>query len=192
MKSFRLIILTIVLVLAIIPCNVFAAGNPINVTIDGVAVNWIDATPYVDANNRTMVPLRSIGEAMGLDVDWDASDKTASFTTAYDEKDAVARGGVMDTDNDSKNDSYMGGSGVVFTLNDKIAASVILYYKYGVTVLDTVEPSYADSEVIIMDTAAVIKDGRTYAPVRYLAEFYGYKVTWDQKSNTVVLNSATE
>ncbi|WP_408609101.1 stalk domain-containing protein [Aminipila butyrica] len=37
-----------------------------------------------------------------------------------------------------------------------------------------------------------MKDNRTYASVRYLAEAYGYKVTWDQATNTVVLNSETE
>ena len=38
-----------------------------------------------------------------------------------------------------------------------------------------------------MDTAAVIIDGRTYAPVRYLAEYFGYSVEWDGMSNTVVI-----
>ena len=38
-----------------------------------------------------------------------------------------------------------------------------------------------------MDTAAVIVNSRTYAPIRYLAEFFGYKVDWDGKTKTVLL-----
>ncbi len=38
-----------------------------------------------------------------------------------------------------------------------------------------------------MDTAAVIVNDRTYAPVRYLAEFFGYTVGWDGKTRTVII-----
>nr|WP_315021447.1 copper amine oxidase N-terminal domain-containing protein [uncultured Aminipila sp.] len=191
MKNFKLVVLAMALVVSMIPCSVSAASSPINVTIDGVAVQWTDALPYVDANNRTMVPLRPIGEAMGLDVEWDNSDKSATFSAAYDEKDAVSWGEVIDTDNDEKNDSFMGGSGVVFTLNEKMAVSIILFYKLGAD-LETAEPTYTDADIINMDTAAVMKDKRTYAPIKYLAEFYGYTVTWEQKTNTVVLTSETK
>jgi hypothetical protein len=191
MKKFKLIVLAIVLVASMIPCSVSAASTPINVTIDGVAVQWTDATPYVDANNRTMVPLRAIGEAMGLDVEWDKTDKSATFAIAYDEKDAVSWGEVIDTDNDSKADSFMGGSGVVFTLDEKMAVSAILFYKLGAD-LTTAEPTYTEAGVINMDTAAVMKDNRTYAPVKYLAEFYGYTVNWDQNTRTVILTSSAE
>lgn len=191
MKKFKLIVLAMVVVVSMIPCSVSAGTSPINVTIDGVAVHWTDAVPYVDANNRTMVPLRPIGEAMGLDVEWDNTDQSATFSAAYDEKDAVSWGQVMDTDNDGKNDSFMAGSGIVFTLNEKMAISAILYYKLGAN-LDTEEPTYTDADIINMDTAAVMKNKRTYAPVKYLAEFYGYTVKWEQKTNTVVLTSETE
>ena len=40
---------------------------------------------------------------------------------------------------------------------------------------------------ISMDTAAVIVSDRTYAPVRYLAEFFGYDVGWDGASRTVLI-----
>ena len=41
-----------------------------------------------------------------------------------------------------------------------------------------------------MDTAAVIVNDRTYAPVRYLAEFFGYRVNWDRETRTVILEEA--
>ncbi|MEA4973229.1 MAG: alpha/beta fold hydrolase [Candidatus Metalachnospira sp.] len=41
------------------------------------------------------------------------------------------------------------------------------------------------SSDVEMDTAAVITDDRTYAPARYLAEAFGYNVSWDG-SNSIV------
>ena len=41
--------------------------------------------------------------------------------------------------------------------------------------------------VVPMDTAAVIVKDRTYAPVRYLAEYFGYAVDWVPAARTVVL-----
>ena len=40
---------------------------------------------------------------------------------------------------------------------------------------------------ITMDTSAVIVNGRTYAPVRYLAQYFGYSVGWDAPTRTVVI-----
>ncbi|HHY11799.1 MAG TPA: DUF1343 domain-containing protein [Firmicutes bacterium] len=48
------------------------AGKPGHV---GVVVNnvplFLDSAPYIDSNNRTMVPVRAISEAIGAEVDWD-------------------------------------------------------------------------------------------------------------------------
>ena len=38
-----------------------------------------------------------------------------------------------------------------------------------------------------MDTAAVIASERTYAPIRYLAEFFGHEVGWDDATRTVTI-----
>ena len=39
-----------------------------------------------------------------------------------------------------------------------------------------------------MDTSAVIVNGRTYAPIRYLAEFFGYSISWDRSTRTVMIS----
>lgn len=46
---------------------------------------------------------------------------------------------------------------------------------------DTADVSYE------MDTTATMKDGRIYAPVRFISEAFGVGVKWDSKTNTVVL-----
>ena len=44
-----------------------------------------------------------------------------------------------------------------------------------------------DGSALQMDTAAVIVNDRTYAPVRYLAEYFGFTVGWDGASKTVLI-----
>jgi N-acetylmuramoyl-L-alanine amidase len=45
----------------------------------------------------------------------------------------------------------------------------------------------SEGQTVEMDTSAVIVNGRTYAPVRYLAEYFGYGVEWDKVTRTVVI-----
>ncbi len=45
----------------------------------------------------------------------------------------------------------------------------------------------SDGGTVQIDTSAVIVNGRTYAPIRYLAEFFGYTVDWDGVSRTVII-----
>ena len=56
----------------------FAAD--INVTVEGTPVTWTDAKPFIDENDRTLVPLRPIANALGLEVAWNDDTNTASFT----------------------------------------------------------------------------------------------------------------
>ena len=121
-----------------------SASTAISVTVSGTPVVWTDAEPYIDANNRTMVPLRAVGEALGLTVDWDNTARMAIFTS--------------------------GTKTLYFPIDSKIAHT-------------------GDGKSIQMDTTAVIKKNRTYAPVRYLAEYFGFTVNWDGKTNTVSINS---
>lgn len=139
----------------------------IEVKVDGVPVAWTDARPLIDSNNRTLVPLRAVAEAMGLDVSWDQSTRTASFIhTTVPEY------------------SYREHQRTLsFTIGDPVA--------YGFC--DVPNPSdgtiYRDKSTIQMDTTAVIINDRTYAPIRYLAEYFGYQVDWDGASKTVSLTS---
>ena len=55
------------------------ADSGINVKVNGNTVNFPDAKPFIDENSRTLVPLRPIGEALGLIVTWDAENRVAIF-----------------------------------------------------------------------------------------------------------------
>ena len=121
------------------------ASAGITVTVNGTPVAWTDAEPFIDANSRTMVPLRAVADAMNLNVGWFPATRVATFNN--------------------------GTNAISFPIDSTTAG--------GVT--PTAE------RTIEMDTAAVIVNDRTYAPIRYLAEFFGYTVSWDAATRTVVI-----
>ena len=114
----------------------------VRVTVGGTPVAWTDVRPYIDENDRTMVPLRAVAEALGLAVSWDGYRREAGFTD--------------------------GEKSLTFPIG-------------------SVDAVKEDGTFIHMDTAAVINANRTYAPVRYLAEYFGYTVDWDAAAKTVII-----
>lgn len=46
------------------------------VYVNGKKVNFPDQQPYINENNRTMVPVRFISESLGAEVEWDDKNKT--------------------------------------------------------------------------------------------------------------------
>lgn len=119
------------------------------VTVNGKAVEWTDATPFIDENGRTMVPLRAVADAMDLRVYWDGATREASFSGIH------------------KNTLYQ---------------IEMIFFPIGST-----SARAGDGSIIPMDTAAVVINGRTYAPIRYLAEYFGYTVGWDGATRTVTI-----
>ena len=117
-------------------------ADAVGVTVNGVPVEWTDAQPFINADSRTMVPLRAVGDALGLTVTWDAAAREAVFTDG------------------NKTLRFPIGSTIAYT---------------------------GEGEALPMDTAAVIVGDRTYAPARYLAEYFGCTVGWDGAARTVVI-----
>lgn len=70
------------LVLAAVMCigmGTTALAADINVSVDGKAVAWTDAKPFIK-DGRTLVPLRPIANALGLSVVWNAAEQQAGFS----------------------------------------------------------------------------------------------------------------
>lgn len=118
----------------------FSFSSTVKVLVDGRAVVWTDAEPFIDSNDRTMVPLRAVGEAMKLTVGWNSNTHEASFSGD--------------------------GKTIYFPIDSSTAYT-------------------SDGGTVQMDTAAVIVNDRTYAPIRYLAEYFGFTVGWDGETQTV-------
>lgn len=115
------------------------ADGRIGVWLDGEAL-FLDVAPEVK-NERTMVPIRAVAEAIGADVEWLQDKQQVVMTRA--------------------------GSTVTMTL-DSTTATV-------------------DGVAVEMDVAPYAIDGRTLLPARYVAEFFGQKVEWDDKSRRVLI-----
>ncbi|NCC69103.1 MAG: copper amine oxidase N-terminal domain-containing protein, partial [Clostridia bacterium] len=54
-------------------------SDALTVKFNGKAVQFPDAQPFVDENNRTMIPLRAVTETMGAEVSWDQVSQTAKI-----------------------------------------------------------------------------------------------------------------
>lgn len=78
MKRSCIFLLAIALIF-ILAGAVYAAGN-VSVYVDNKAVSFPDQKPYIDGNNRTLVPIRFIAEEMGAEVDWDGAEQLVTIT----------------------------------------------------------------------------------------------------------------
>ncbi|PYG88847.1 N-acetylmuramoyl-L-alanine amidase [Ruminiclostridium sufflavum DSM 19573] len=55
------------------------AQQPINVIVNEKKINFPDAQPFIDSNNRTQTPVKFIAEELGADVSWNGEEKKATF-----------------------------------------------------------------------------------------------------------------
>lgn len=129
------------LIIVCLGIPVFAAGDTINIVINGKAVTFTDSSgyPYIDENGRTMVPLRATMEAAGAAVGWDQEKQTAIVITEHDRTEVPI------------------GKDYLYNNNTKIQN----------------------------DTIAVVKNGRTYLPIRAVLEAADFTVEWDGVTRTV-------
>lgn len=135
------LLVALCLTLALFPAVPAAAAAPVNVTINGVPVQFNQDTgvPFIDSNGRTQVPLRAAMEAMGADVGWNNYDRAASV--------------VRD------------GNCVIVPIGSNSV--------------------YLNGNQIPNNTSAQIIGGRTYLPIRIVAESLGGTVEWISESRTV-------
>ena len=77
-KSF-FITFIILAVLAICSITTFADSKEVKVLVDGKAISFPDMKPYINQDNRTMVPIRFIAEELGAAVDWNQADKRVTI-----------------------------------------------------------------------------------------------------------------
>ena len=97
--------------------------------------------PYIDTNNRTMIPLRKPLEAIGAVVTYDENNR------------------------------------VVTVIKSNITVKVAI----GANSIDI------NGKKVAMDTKAIIKDSRTYIPLRAIFYAFGYDAQWHGSSRTVYI-----
>lgn len=87
MKKYNLLLINLFFIIVLSLNSSFAfASNTVNIQINGKDVNFTQNTgfPYVDENNRTMVPLRVTMQTAGADVGYDKYSKVAVVSTKTD------------------------------------------------------------------------------------------------------------
>lgn len=144
MMKKRGFVLLLVLILTMTSSIVFAQEDTI-VRIDSTNVEFDEefGTPFIDENDRTLVPFRAALEAFGAEVDWDQATRTAK----------AVKGDI--------------------TVEVPIGEAYIV----------------KNGEEIENDTVAIIKNDRTYLPIRAIMEAFGADVQWDRNLRTVVITS---
>ena len=173
MKSFFTKLLSLALALAL--CVSLAGAAP-GVTVQGDAVSFSDALPFVDENDRTLVPLRAVADALGLTVQWNGAQRTVTFTKDWTAETAPIR---QDNDQDGIAESYPVHREVVFYIGSRqYEVRSDQWYGYDAKT-GQMQQLVSGGWVMEMDTAAVILDNRAYAPIRYLAACFYYDVLWE-------------
>lgn len=116
------------------------AGN-ISVKLNGYALPL--SKPAIIQNDRVLVPMRSVMEALGYGVTWHETTKTIEATK--------------------------GSTNLHLTIDSPTAT--------------------VNNKSVTLDTTATLSQGTTMVPLRFVAQYSGATVTWDQKSNTVLITT---
>ncbi len=121
----------------------FVIPLKVTVKVDDKLIEF-DVLPYINQDNRTMVPIRFISEKLGATVDWNNENRSVTI----------------------KN----GKTTLVMTIDSN-------------TVLANGTTGY-------MDTTAIIRQDRTMVPLRFVSEYLGATVNWDQVNQIAHIYSA--
>ncbi|MGB8956809.1 MAG: stalk domain-containing protein [Tumebacillaceae bacterium] len=127
------------------PSHAASGQGEVHVQVNDKLIQFPDAVPFADDNNRTQVPIRFVSESLGYKVDWSFVQGDVRVTLASDTKQIVMTTG--------QNDVNING------------------------------------EEFAIDTEPVLLQGRTYVPVRHIAEALGAKVEWDDATNTAIIST---
>ncbi len=78
------------------------SGSNIRIFVDGRAIQFTDAYPFIDSNNRTLVPVRVVSENLGMTVTWDPNARRVGINNTMfltiDSKYASVNGRTVEMD----------------------------------------------------------------------------------------------
>lgn len=157
MKKLLSILLTLAM---LIPSAVFAENDEIKVFLDGEQIQF-DVQPIIE-NDRTLVPMRAIFEALGAEVKWYNEDQIVKVYLNNEISSTALELTVGSAMMKRTRFSHTGGPGGA-----------------GVPV-----------ERIELDVPAKIISERTFVPLRAVSEAFDCDVLWDGDTKTVTITSA--
>lgn len=148
MKKKLLLLLSLLL---LVPTVAFA-DKDITIEIDGAAIK--SEAPAIIENDRTLVPIRFISEALKYEVDWDDDDREVEI-----ERDDAKKGEV------EKVELKIGSTKAKVEIED------------------------GEDKIINLEVAPVIRNDRTYVPLRFVSETFGHSVDWNNDTRTVIIKT---
>lgn len=151
---------TISLAVALALPIVSYADRNINVTVDGKQITFPDATPYIDENNRVLIPIRAVADNMDAQTYFSEQEKLVTIKRL----------------NNADNTKY---DAVKLKIGEKTAT-------VGKINAGDDTNTLTDTKEIHLDTKANTKENRTYVPIRFVSDaLNAYSVNWDGKTSTV-------
>ena len=144
MKKLLVLALAMVMCVTSMVIPATAAGQEVNVRVNGYLVNFPDQKPIINSDGRTLIPVRFVAEELGAEVTW--NNRTH---TAFIKKDGV-------------------------TIEIPIGKTTL-----------KVTNANGKTENVEMDTKAVLENGRTLVPIRFVAEAMGSYVSYSASFQTV-------
>ena len=160
------------LLLAIIVC-LSLTGIPaiaeefVAVILDGQLLDF-DVPPQI-INDRTLVPMRVIFEALGASVKWDNDTKTvtADFLTHY---------GPYGEFIDGSNGLF--AKQITLSIN---STNMPISYAF--------PDDFGVVDTIVLEVAPMLVNDRTLVPLRAVSEAFGATVDWDDVKNIVLIET---
>lgn len=147
-----------------------AFASDVSVYVDGNKVSFPDQQPFIDDNNRTLVPLRFVAEEMGASVEWLASDGVVLIDKSEEEPQSLL----------DKAKSLLDFQNLVKEVKNFINRTLISL-KIGEN------RAQVNGEWKTFDTKPVLINGRTMVPLRFISETLGARVEWDDATRTVYI-----
>jgi hypothetical protein len=136
--------------------------HPVTIKVDGRTIPFPDAQPLF-ANDRILVPVRFVSEALGATVGWDPVQRTAT----------IQKGARFIRLSPSAACDLDACNGAALTEN--------------LSRLACLAPDCTDG--FLLDVAPRILQDRTYVPLRFVAEALGADVSWFKETWTAELRS---
>lgn len=147
MKKISAIILCFIISLITVCHGMNGREIKVNVTVNGDTIFFKDQQPVL-INSRTLLPIRSVAEAMGKSVEWSAELSQVRISDSFTSVNLI-----------------IGNKTMIKTTSD-------------------------GSIEIPLDVAPIIINERTCMPVRAVAEAFMAEVTWEEETQTVIINTA--
>ena len=149
--------------LSLTSATIVFAQSDLSMTLDSHVINS-DVPPFIE-NDRTMVPVRFISEAFGADVYWNEEARLVTIAKDHGVLIQLTIGSnTMEIVYSNRPEFIPGNDGVMVENTSRI-------------------------DPFGLDVAAVIRGGRTFVPVRSIAEALGILTSWDAESRTVLFTT---